>query len=119
MMYFINFYIWHCSCLSMDNSGGFAMAATTPTLLLALRSPQSGWLATLITALDEARADPGFDAQQQALFAELAAGAPIAANVRKAAMERQYAFDRSMADELAAALEPADVSAPVRLDLAG
>jgi hypothetical protein len=95
------------------------MTATTPTLLLALRSPQSGWLATLITALDEARADPGFDARQQALFAELASGAPIAASVRKAAMERQYAFDSSMADELAAALEPAELPAAVRLDLVG
>ncbi len=95
------------------------MAATTPTLLLALRSPQSGWLATLIAALDEARADPGFDARQQALFAELAAGAPIAASVRKAAMERQYAFDSSMADELAAALEPAELPAAIGLDLAG
>ncbi len=95
------------------------MTATTPTLLLALRSPQSGWLATLITALDEARADPGFDARQQTLFAELAAGAPIAASVRKAAMERQYAFDRDMADELAAALEPAELPAAIGLDLAG
>ena len=95
------------------------MAATTPTLLLALRSPQSGWLATLIAALDEARADPGFDARQQALFAELAAGTPIAASVRKAAMERQYAFDSSMADELAAALEPAELPAAIGLDLAG
>ncbi len=95
------------------------MSATTPTLLLALRSRQSGWLATLIAALDEARADPGFDAQQQALFAELAAGAPIAASVRKAAMERQYAFDSNMADELAAALEPAELPAAVRLDLVG
>ena len=95
------------------------MAATTPTLLLALRSRQSGWLATLIAALDEARANPDFDAQQQALFAELAAGAPIAASVRKAAMERQFAFDHSMADELAAALEPAELPATVRLDLVG
>ena len=95
------------------------MAATTPTLLLALRSPQSGWLATLIAALDEARADPGFDARQQALFAELAAGAPIATSVRKAAMERQYAFDSSMADELTAALEPAELPAAVCLHLAG
>lgn len=95
------------------------MAATTPTLLLALRSPQSGWLATLIAALDEARADPGFDARQQALFAELAAGVPIAASVRKAAMERQYAFDSSMADELAAALEPSELPAAACLDLAG
>ena len=95
------------------------MAATTPTLLLALRSPQSGWLATLIAALDEARADPGFDARQQALFAELAAGAPIAASVRKAAMERQYAFDSSMAEELAAALEPTELPAAIGLDLAG
>ena len=95
------------------------MAATTPTLLLALRSPQSGWLATLIAALDEARADPGFDARQQALFAELAAGAPIAASVRKAAMERQYAFDSSMAEELAAAFEPTELPAAIGLDLAG
>ena len=95
------------------------MAATTPTLLLALRSPQSGWLATLITALDEARADPSFDARQQALFAELAAGAPIAASVRMAAMERQYAFDSIMVDELAAALEPVELPAAMSLDLAG
>ncbi len=95
------------------------MAATTPTLLLALRSPRSGWLATLIAALDEARADAGFDAQQQALFAELAAGAPIAASVRKAAMERQYAFDSNMADELAAALEPVPLPESARFNGVG
>ena len=95
------------------------MTATTPTLLLALRSPHSGWLATLIAALDEARSDPGFDAHQQALFAELAAGAPIASAVLRAAMERQYAFDVGMADELAAAIDPAPLPEAARLTVVG
>lgn len=95
------------------------MAATTPTLLLALRSPHSGWLATLIAALDEARSDPDFDAHQQALFAELVAGTPIAATVRRAALERQYAFDVSMTDALAAEIDPAPLPEPVRLTVVG
>ena len=43
------------------------MKASTDELLLALRSPSSGWLAALICALDEATQDPAFTEHQRDL----------------------------------------------------
>lgn len=44
---------------------------STAEMLLALRAPNSGWLAAVLCALDEAMQDPGFDARQRAVLREL------------------------------------------------
>ena len=75
--------------------------ATTSELLLALRNPDSGWLATLIVALSEAQADPGFTAHHQALLAEICNGQPIPLAVRAAALQRSMDFERRLDRESA------------------
>ena len=72
-----------------------AMAATSE-MLLALRNPDSGWLATLIVALAEAQADPGFTSHHQALFADLCRGQPISLVLRAAALQRSLDFERQL-----------------------
>ena len=73
--------------------------ATTSELLLALRDPDSGWLATLIIALAEAQADPAFTSRHQALFADLCQGQPIPLVLRAAALQRSLDFERHLEHE--------------------
>jgi hypothetical protein len=75
-----------------------AMAATSE-MLLALRNPDSGWLATLIIALAEAQADPGFTSHHQTLFADLCHGQPISLVLRAAALQRSLDFERHLEHE--------------------
>lgn len=44
---------------------------STAEMLLALRSPNAGWLAAVLCALDEAMQDPSFDTSQRAIVREL------------------------------------------------
>jgi hypothetical protein len=76
-----------------------ATMAATSEMLLALRNPDSGWLATLIIALAEAQADPGFTSHHQALFADLCQGQPISPVLRAAALQRSLDFERRLARE--------------------
>jgi hypothetical protein len=76
-----------------------AAMTTASEMLLALRNPDSGWLATLVVALGEAQADPSFTAQHQQLLAELCAGQPIPLVVRAAALQRSLDFERRLARE--------------------
>ena len=70
--------------------------ATTSELLLALRNPESGWLATLIVALSEAQSDPSFTEQHQAMLAALCQGQPIPVVLRAAALQRSLDFERRL-----------------------
>src|SRR5947209_19853553 len=54
-------------------SGSVGMKLPTNELLLALRSPTSGWLATMVCALEEAVRDPDFSANHRALLTQLLA----------------------------------------------
>lgn len=80
------------------------MSTSMSSLLLALRAPGSHWLATLITALDEATADPAFDARQRELLAAVIADGSIAPAVRSAARQRMYAHEQNLAEQLEQAL---------------
>jgi hypothetical protein len=91
------------------------MKVPTNELLLALRSPRSGWLATMICALEEAMRDADFSEHHRGLVAQLLDGGAIPAPVAAAAEERLGQFEHSVAETqhgLAAALfEPAATAA--------
>jgi hypothetical protein len=74
------------------------MKLPTHELLLALRSPSSGWLATMVCALDEAVRDPEFSEQHRALLKQLLDANTIPASVAVAAEERLCRFEQSVAD---------------------
>jgi hypothetical protein len=73
------------------------MSPSTHELLLALRAPNSGWLATLICALDEALRDPDFDPHQRGLLRALLDAATIPGAVAEAAEERLRRFEERIA----------------------
>jgi hypothetical protein len=77
---------------------------SVPEILLMLRAPGAGWLATLLTALDEAQHDPEFDLRQRAALAQLASGQGLPGPVIDAARRRTAAFELEL--ELAAASVP-------------
>jgi hypothetical protein len=87
------------------------MKLPTNELLLALRSPTSGWLATLVCALDEAVRDPDFSEHHRALARQLLEASAIPASVSTAAEERLSHFERAVAETqdnlLAAIVQPA------------
>lgn len=68
-------------------------ALTVPEILLMLRAPGAGWLATLITALDEAQRDPDFDIRHCAALAQLVMAQGVPAAVVEAARRRTAAFE--------------------------
>ncbi|MGN6518995.1 MAG: hypothetical protein ACTHK2_06195 [Dokdonella sp.] len=74
------------------------MKVSTNELLLALRAPNSGWLAALICALDEALQDPDFAEPQREMVRSLldAGGVPHA--VAQAANERLTRFEETVKD---------------------
>jgi len=67
-------------------------------LLLALRAPNSGWLAALICALDEAMQDPDFGPPQRRLVQDLLAAGQVPASVAEAANERLARFEQTVQD---------------------
>ena len=75
------------------------MKLPTNELLLALRSPTSGWLATMICALEEALQDPDFSEHQRALVRQMLDSNGIPANVAAAAEARLVRFEQAVADE--------------------
>ncbi len=67
---------------------------TSPEIVMMLRDPNAGWLGTLLVALNEARADPNFNARHQELFAMLAnSDTPIPETVHAAALHRSIEFE--------------------------
>lgn len=84
-------------------------AMTVPEILLMLRAPGAGWLATLLAALDEAHRDPDFDPRQRAAFAQMAAEQGVPCTVAEAARRRVAAFE-SQLELAAAAPRQADVA---------
>lgn len=68
-------------------------ALTVSEILLTLRAPGAGWLATLVSALDEAQRDPDFDARHRQVLAELLNDQGVPAPVAAAARRRAIAFE--------------------------
>ncbi|HET6546067.1 MAG TPA: hypothetical protein VFG55_04890 [Rhodanobacteraceae bacterium] len=87
------------------------METNTSELLLTLRSPDSGWLAAMICALDEASRDPRFGGQQRGLLRDLldAGGVPNA--VSRAAADRLSQFEIAIRDSEASNECEADMAA--------
>lgn len=74
------------------------MKASTNELLLALRSPSSGWLAALICALDEALQDPAFSDHQRDLVRGLLDTGNVPQPVALAANARLESFEETVKD---------------------
>jgi len=74
------------------------MKLPTHELLLALRSPTSGWMATMVCALEEAARDPEFSEHHRALVMQLLDANAVPEIVAAAAEERLSRFEQSVAD---------------------
>jgi hypothetical protein len=74
------------------------MSLPTNELLLALRSPTSGWLAAMVCALEEAVQDPSFSDHHRNLVRQLLDVNAIPAPVASAANSRLARFEQSVAE---------------------
>lgn len=83
---------------------------SVPEIMLMLRAPGAGWLATLLTAIDEAGRDPAFNARHRAVIARFLEEQAVPAAVAEAARQRTVQFE----DSLMAQAAP-DVSSAPRL----
>ena len=77
---------------------GTPMKVSTNALLLALRAPNSGWLAALVCALDEALRDPDFGEPQRALIHGLLDAGRVQHAVAVAANDRLTRFEETVKD---------------------
>lgn len=69
----------------------------TNELLLALRSPTSGWLAAVVCALEEAVRDPNFTEQHRELIKRVLEEDAVSLPVAVAAEERLSQFEQTVA----------------------
>lgn len=93
------------------------MKVSTNELLLALRAPNSGWLAALICALDEAMQDPDFAAPQRDMIRALLDAGSVPHAVTLAANDRLARFEETVKDLhtlLVPEAEPQVAAAPAR-----
>jgi hypothetical protein len=74
------------------------MSVPTNELLLALRSPTSGWLAAMVCALEEAVQDPSFSDHHRNLVRQLLESDKIPASVSTAANTRLARFEQAVAE---------------------
>jgi hypothetical protein len=74
------------------------MQAPNTEMLLALRSPKSGWLATMICALEEALKDVDFSEHHRAMVKQLLEQGEVSAAIASAAEERLARFEQSVAE---------------------
>lgn len=74
------------------------MPAPNTEMLLALRNPKSGWLATMICALDEALKDPDFCASHRDMVMQILERGEISDAVYAAAENRLAHFEASIAE---------------------
>jgi hypothetical protein len=74
------------------------MSVPTNELLLALRSPTSGWLAAMVCALEEAVQDPSFSEHHRNLVRQLLESDKIPAPVASAANDRLVRFEQAVSE---------------------
>ena len=74
------------------------MQALTNEMLLALRNPKSGWLATMICALEEALKDPDFSASHRDMVMQIVRNGEVSDAVYAAAENRLAHFEASIAE---------------------
>lgn len=70
---------------------------SVPEILLMLRAPGAGWLATLLSALDEAGRDPDFNAYHRAILARCLDEQAVPAAVAESARLRTVQFEEALA----------------------
>jgi hypothetical protein len=75
-----------------------SMPVPTNELLLALRSPTSGWLAAMVCALEEAVQDPSFSDHHRNLVRQLLDVDAIPAPVASAANSRLSRFEQAVSE---------------------
>lgn len=93
------------------------MKVSTNELLLALRAPNSGWLAALVCALDEALQDPDFGEPQRQMVRSLLEAGSVPGAVASAANDRLTRFEETVKDLhslLVPEIEPMVAAAPAR-----
>jgi hypothetical protein len=100
------------------------MKVSTNELLLALRAPNSGWLAALVCALDEALQDPDFGEPQRDLVRSLIDAGSVPHAVAVAANDRLERFEETVKDLHSLLVPPLsesvhEVSARPKLTLCG
>lgn len=69
---------------------------SVPEVLLMLRAPGAGWLATLLSALDEASRDPDFNAYHRAILARCLDEQAVPAAIAEAARQRTIQFEEAL-----------------------
>jgi hypothetical protein len=69
---------------------------SVPEMLLMLRAPGAGWLATLLSALDEAGRDPDFNAYHRAILARCLDEQAVPAAVAESARLRALQFEQAL-----------------------
>lgn len=74
------------------------MSLPTNELLLALRSPTSGWLAAMVCALEEAVQDPSFSEHHRNLVRQLLDADKIPTPVATAANNRLVRFEQAVSE---------------------
>lgn len=84
------------------------MHLSKPEILLALRSPDSGWLGVMATVLDEADKDPRFDAAQREILRQLLLEGGMPEDVADAARHRAAVFETQIIRDCQAAREADD-----------
>jgi plasmid stability protein len=78
------------------NAKTYTDFCSVPEMLLMLRAPGAGWLATLLAALDEADRDPDFNAYHRAILAHCLTEQAVPAAVAEAARQRTIQFEQSL-----------------------
>lgn len=82
--------------MNANSETGFC---SVPEILLMLRAPGAGWLATLLSALDEAGRDPDFNDYHRAILARCLDEQAVPAAVAESARERSIQFEQALANQ--------------------
>ena len=94
------------------------MQASTNELLLALRSPTSGWLAAVVCALEEAIRDPNFTDHHRELIKHVLDADSLSLPVAVAAEQRLSEFEQNVAQSqmklVSSIAEPIVAAQPAR-----
>lgn len=79
---------------------------SVPEILLMLRAPGAGWLATLLSALDEAGRDPDFNAYHRAILARCLDEQAVPAAVAESARLRTVQFEQALTTQSQCDVQP-------------
>jgi len=81
---------------------------SVPEVLLMLRAPGAGWLATLLAALEEANRDPDFNAYHRAILARCINEQAVPVAIAEAARQRTIQFEQVLEATIQADTRHAD-----------